>query len=56
MVVLESSARSKVADSSKQAILGDYAVTLQNTVDEIEEHLIMSLDAVNTKYMSKKRK
>ena len=38
----------KVADSSKQAPLGDSGVTLQNTVDDIEEHL-MSLVAVNIK-------
>lgn len=31
------------------ALLGDSGVTLQNTVDDIEEHL-MSLDAVNIKY------
>ena len=39
----------KVAGSSKQATLGDSGVTLQNTVDDIEEHL-MSLVAVNIKY------
>ena len=39
----------KVADSSKQAILGDSRVTLQNTVDDIEEHL-MSVVAVNISY------
>ena len=47
--VFESSARMKVADASKQAILGDSGVTLQNTVNNIEEHL-MSLVAVNIKY------
>ena len=39
----------KVAYASKQATLGDSGVTLQNTVDDIEEHLI-SLVAVNIKY------
>ena len=39
----------KNADLSKQATLGDSGVTLQNTVDDIEEHL-MSLVAVNIKY------
>ena len=39
----------KVAGSSKQATLGDSGVTLQNTVDDIEEHL-MSFVAVNMKY------
>ena len=39
----------KVAGSSKQAIVGDSGVTLQNTVDDVEEHL-MSLVAVNIKY------
>ena len=39
----------KVAGSSKQAAVGDSGVTLQNTVDDIEEHL-MSLVAVNIKY------
>ena len=38
----------KVVDSSKQATLEDSGVTLQNTVDDIEEHL-MSLVAVNIK-------
>ena len=38
----------KVADSSKQATLGDSGVTLQNTVDDIEE--LMSLVAVKIKY------
>ena len=37
----------KVAGSSKQATVGDSGVTLQNTVDDIEEHL-MSLVAVVT--------
>ena len=35
----------KVAGSSKQATVGDSGVTLQNKVDDIEEHL-MSLVAV----------
>ena len=39
----------KVAGSSKQATVGDSGVTLQNTVDDVEEHL-MSLVAVNIKY------
>ena len=39
----------KVAYASKQAILGDSGVTLQNTVHDIKEHL-MSLVAVNIKY------
>ena len=39
----------KVAGSSKQATVGDSGVTPQNTVDDIEEHL-MSLVAVNIKY------
>ena len=39
----------KVADSSKQATIADSGVTLQNTVHDIEEHL-MSLVAVNIKY------
>ena len=39
----------KVAGSSKQATLGDSGVTLQNTVDDIEEHLV-SLVAVDIKY------
>ena len=39
----------KVAGSSKQAILGDSRVTLQNKMDDIEEHL-MQLVAVNIKY------
>ena len=38
----------KVAGSSKQATV-DSRVTLQNTVDDVEEHLI-SLVAVNIKY------
>ena len=28
----------KVADSSKQATLGDSGLTIQNTVEDIEEH------------------
>ena len=44
----------QVAGSSKQATLGDSGVTLQNTVDDIEEHLMpMLLSASNT--MSKQR-
>ena len=39
----------KVVCSSKQATVGDSGVTLQNTVDDIEEHL-MSLVVVNIKY------
>ena len=39
----------QVAGSSKQATLGDSGVTLQNTVDDIEEHL-MSFVAVNMIY------
>ena len=39
----------KVAGSSKQATVGDSGVTLQNTVDDVEEHLV-SLVAVNIKY------
>ena len=39
----------KVAGSSKQATVGDSGVTLQNTVDDVEEHL-MSLVAFNIKY------
>ena len=39
----------KAAGSSKQATVGDSGVTLQNTVDDIEEHL-RSLVAVNIKY------
>ena len=39
----------KVAYESKQTTLGDSGVTLQNTVDDIKEHL-MSLVAVNIKY------
>ena len=39
----------KVAGSSKQATVGDSGVTLQNTVDDVEEHL-MSFVAVNIKY------
>ena len=39
----------KIVYSSKQATLGDSRVTLQNTVDDIEEHR-MSLVAVNIKY------
>ena len=35
----------KVAGSSKQAIVGDSGVTPQNTVDDVEEHL-MSLVTV----------
>ena len=44
----------KVAGSSKQATVGDSEVTLQNTVDDIEEHL-MSLVAVNIKYNVQKK-
>ena len=36
----------KVAGLRKQATLGDSGVTLQNVVDDIEEH-VMSLVAVN---------
>lgn len=39
----------KVAGSSKQATVEDSGVTLQNTVDDVEKHL-MSLVAVNIKY------
>ena len=39
----------KVACSSKRATVGDSGVTLQNTVDAVEEHP-MSLVAVNIKY------
>ena len=39
----------KVAGSSKQATVEDSGVTLQNTVDDAEKHL-MSLVAVNIKY------
>ena len=39
----------KVAGSSKQATVEDSRVTLQNTVDDAEKHL-MSLVAVNIKY------
>ena len=39
----------EVAGSSKQATAGDSGLTVQNTVDDIEEHL-MSLLAVNIKY------
>ena len=39
----------KVAGSSKQATLRDSGVTLQNTMDDVEKHL-MSLVAVNIKY------
>ena len=39
----------KVAGARKQATVGDSEVTLQNTVDDVEEHLI-SLVAVNIKY------
>ena len=39
----------KVASSSKQATVEDSGLTLQNTVDDIEEHR-MSLVAVNIKY------
>ena len=35
----------KVAGSNKQATVGDSGMTLQNTVDDVEEHL-MSLVAV----------
>ena len=45
----------KVAGSSKQATLGDSGVTPQNTVDDIEEHL-MSLVAVNIKYNMPKQR
>ena len=38
-----------VAGSRKQAIVGDSGVTLQNKVDDVEEHL-MSLVAVKMKY------
>ena len=39
----------KIADPSKQATLGDSRVTLQNTMDDTEEHRV-SLVAVNIKY------
>ena len=39
----------KVGGSSKQATVGDSGLTLQNTMDDIEEHL-MSLVAVNIRY------
>ena len=39
----------KVAGSSKQATVEDSRVTLQNTVDDVEKH-VMSLVAVNIKY------
>ena len=39
----------KVAGSNKQATVEDSGVTLQNTVDDVEKHL-MSLVAVNIKY------
>ena len=39
----------KVAGASKQATVGDSGVTLQNTMDDVEEHL-MSFVAVNIKY------
>ena len=39
----------KVAGSRKQATLGDSGVTFQNTVDDIEEHL-MPFVAVNIKF------
>ena len=38
-----------VAGSSKQATVGDSGLTIQNTMDDIEQHL-MSLAAVNIKY------
>ena len=38
----------KVAGSSKQATVEDSGVTLQNTTDHVEKHL-MSLVAVNIK-------
>ena len=47
--VLESSARSKSCWLKQTSYLGDSGVTLQNTVDDIEEHL-MSFVAVNMKY------
>ena len=40
----------KVAGSSKQATVEDSGVTLQNTVDDVEKHHLMSLVAVNIKY------
>ena len=39
----------KVAGSSKQATVEDSEVTLQNTVDDVEKHHLMSLVAVNIK-------